>query len=83
MSRLKPLPRMFLPARLVRVAFVDRLLQLAIAAAVLVPQIDVGGPSASRVAGDQDAFEQLVRILLHQDAVVERAGSLSSPLTHR
>ena len=64
---------MFLPKQPGRVALVDRRIEHAVAAAVFVTQIDVRRVRANRMARDRDAFEQLVRILLHQDAVVERA----------
>src|SRR5262245_4233087 len=55
------------------VALVDGPLQDAIAAAILVAQVEVGGAGAGGVAGEDDAFEDLMRVLLHEDAVVEGA----------
>src|SRR5262249_18737042 len=42
--------------------------------AVLVADVDVGGPGLDGVTRQDDAFEHLVRVLLHQDAIVEGAG---------
>ena len=54
-----------------RVEFVDRLLQNAVGVAVLVADVEVRRLRLDRVASEEDAFEHLVRILLHEDAVVE------------
>ena len=62
-----------LAQQVVGVAFSIACLQDAKAAAVFVTQIEVGRGRPRRAAGDDDAFEQLMRILLHQDAIVERA----------
>ena len=56
-----------------RVGLVDRLLHDCGSAAVFVAEVDVGRAGPRRVAGEDDPFEDLVRVLLHQDAVVERA----------
>ena len=54
------------------VAILDRLLECSITATELVPQIDVGRAALDRVAGDGDPLNDLMRIALHDDAVVER-----------
>ena len=50
----------------------DRRLENPVGVDVLEPQIDVGRRRLGREAGDQDPLEELVRVLLHQQAVVER-----------
>src|SRR5262249_28325836 len=56
------------------VGLVDGPLHGAERPAVLVAQVDVGGAGPRGVAGEDDAFEYLVRVLFHEDAVVEGAG---------
>src|SRR6266545_7316930 len=58
----------------VRVAFVDGPLHGAIAVAIFVAGVDVGGAGARRVGGEEDALDDLVRVVLHEDAIVEGAG---------
>lgn len=55
-----------------RVAILDRLLECSITASELVPQIDVGRAALDRVAGDGDPLNDLMRIALHDDPIVER-----------
>src|SRR5439155_18053520 len=56
------------------VQLVDGPLGGAVGGAVLVTDVVVGGGSPRGEGGEHDAFEHLVRVLLHQDAVVEGAG---------
>ena len=55
------------------VALVDRGLQPLVAQRILVAEIEVGRGGPRGVAAEDDAFEHLVRIVFHQDAIVERA----------
>ena len=56
------------------VGLVDGLLHGARGGAVLVADVDVSRAGPRGVAGEDDAFEHLMRILFHEDAVVEGAG---------
>src|SRR5262249_28165965 len=42
--------------------------------AVFIANVNVSGAGARGVTGEDDAFEHLVRVFLHEDAVVEGAG---------
>ena len=55
------------------VAFVDGRLQTLIAQRVFVADVEIGRRGPGSVGAEDDAFDNLVRILLHQDAVVECA----------
>src|SRR5205807_9302455 len=52
-------------------SLVDSLLHGATGPTILVADIDVRFPSTGRIAGDNDPFQDLVRIFLHEDAVIE------------
>src|SRR5262249_11864659 len=59
--------------QIIRVQLINRLLQDAKRPAVFVAEVNVGDARARGVAGEQDTFEDLMRIFLHEDAVVEGA----------
>jgi hypothetical protein len=42
-----------------------------IAAAILIAKVEIGVVGFDRMAGNHDAFDQLMWILLHQDSIVE------------
>ena len=73
MSSEKSLPQDVLAQVAGRVALVDRRLQPLVAERIFVAQIDVGRRGPGGVAAEDDPFEDLMRIVLHQDAIVERA----------
>ena len=52
----------------------DRRLEPLGAERELAADVDVRRVTADRVGGDDDAFEQLVRVLLDDEAILERAG---------
>ncbi len=56
------------------VAFANGSIQNAVAGAVLVSKIKIGAIGPNGVAGENDALDQLMRVLFHQVAVVEGAG---------
>ena len=56
-----------------RVALVDRRLQPIPAQRVFEAQIKVGRRRPGREAAEDDPFDHLMRIVFHQDAVIERA----------
>src|SRR5262249_29403408 len=56
------------------VQLVDRLLGGAVAGAVLVADVVVDGGRPGGEGREHRPFEHLVRVLLHQDAVIEGAG---------
>ena len=60
-----------LAEQIVRVSFVDGFLHDPKTAAVFVTEVDVRRAGPGRVASKDDAFQELVRIFLHEDAVVE------------
>ena len=53
------------------VTFLDRGIQSSIAAAILIAKVEIGVVGFDRMAGNHDAFDQLMRILFHQDSIVE------------
>ena len=53
---------------------VDRVLQPLVRERVLRADVDERALAAGRVRGDRDRLDQPERILLHEDAVLERAG---------
>ena len=53
------------------VTFFDRGIQSSITAAILVTKVEIGVVGFDRMAGNHDAFDQLMRILLHQDPIIE------------
>ena len=63
-----------LAQQVVGIELVDGRLQPIVGQRVFVAEIDVGGLGPRGVATDDDPLEHLVGIVLHQNAVVERAG---------
>ena len=62
-----------LAEQVVRVALLDRPVERAVRAAEFITQVDVRRRRADGVRRDHDPFQELMRIVLHQDAIVERA----------
>jgi hypothetical protein len=54
------------------IGFFDRALEDARAVEELPTNVDVGGPALQRVGGDDLAFEHLVGVFFHEQAVLER-----------
>src|SRR6185369_9044790 len=64
----------FRPAEIRRASFRDRLLQDSRAMRHLAADVDVGLLYVIRPAGDHDPLDQLMRVLVNDVAVLERAG---------
>src|SRR6516164_5887305 len=62
-----------LAEQVVGVKLIDGFLQVTIRFSVFIPKVYVSDAGLGRVARHQDAFKNLVRVLLHENAVVKRA----------
>src|SRR6185437_11847885 len=58
--------------QIVIVKFINCLLQDAITTAIFITQIQIRRAGPRRIARQNDPFENLMRILFHQDAIVKR-----------
>ena len=65
---------MFLPRKLCCARFLDRAFEDLRAFRKFAADVDVGGVRVERETGDHHALDQLVRILVNDVAVLERAG---------
>src|SRR5205823_10829547 len=55
----------------VRISLIDGPLHHAVAGAIFVAEVDVGGTGARGIAGQDDPLQKLVRVFLHENPVVE------------
>src|SRR5262249_53515274 len=67
-------PQDVLPEEAIVVTLADGPIERAIGAAELVAEIDISGVAPDGVGRNDDSLEDLMRIVLHQDAVIESAG---------
>ena len=68
---IEALAKNILSKQAVGIGLVDRFLHGPKGPAIFVADIDIRFPGAGGVAGDDDPFQDLVRVLLHEDAVIE------------
>src|ERR1041385_8523902 len=59
--------------QVVGITLVDGLLKGPVGTAILIANIHIGPAGAGGITGEHDPFEDLVRILFHEDAIVESA----------
>ena len=65
---------MFLPEKILGARFFDRAFEDFRALGKFAAYVDVGGLGVEGETGDEHAFEQLMRILVDDVAILERAG---------
>ena len=74
MSQSNPSPITFLPTYPLRVRLFELLLEHVLHVKELAADVDVGDLRADRVARNQAALEEQMRVALHQQVILERAG---------
>src|SRR5205807_10574272 len=59
--------------QIVRIRFIDGLLHDAVAAAVLITDVDVGGTCPCGITSQDDPLKNLMRVFLHENAIIKGA----------